>query len=140
MKKLKKTKALIMVFCAIVICMFVQGQAKADDGDFEIKDGVLVKYNGNDSNVIIPDGVTEIGDLAFCLTDVESVTIPDSVKKIGGGAFSDCGKLTSINIPDSVEVIEEEAFYNSAIKKITIPDGVKRIENETFRYCDKLKA
>ena len=34
-------------------------------GDFKIKNGVLVKYRGKDSNVVIPSNVTTIGDGAF---------------------------------------------------------------------------
>ena len=33
--------------------------------DFVIKDGILTKYVGDESNVVIPDGVTSIGDWAF---------------------------------------------------------------------------
>ena len=36
--------------------------------DFEIKNGVLEKYYGTEADVVIPDGVTEIGNGAFsCL-------------------------------------------------------------------------
>lgn len=35
--------------------------------NFVVKNGVLVKYNGNEENVTIPDGVTEIGTGAFTL-------------------------------------------------------------------------
>jgi hypothetical protein len=37
----------------------------SDDGDFSIEDGVLLKYNGTSKDVVIPDGITEIGDKAF---------------------------------------------------------------------------
>ena len=43
------------------------------------------------TSVIIPDGITEIGDWAFSYcTGLMSVIIPDSVTKIGNGAFSNC--------------------------------------------------
>ena len=34
-------------------------------GDFIIEDGVLVRYVGEESDVVIPEGVTAIGDGAF---------------------------------------------------------------------------
>lgn len=87
MRKSWMAKIFTIFFCTIVLGIFVPGQAKAQVEDFEIKDGVLVRYNGNDSDVTIPEGVTEIGNLAFCMTGVENVIIPDGVKRIGGGAF-----------------------------------------------------
>ena len=79
--------------------------------EFEIKNGVLKKYNGKDENVVIPNGVTSIGDSAFknC-TSLTGITIGGSVTIIGGCAFSHCTSLTSITIGGSVTSIGKEAF------------------------------
>lgn len=84
------------------------------NSDFEIVDGVLEFYSGTEAEVVIPDGVTEIGDFAFeyCRT-MESVKIPDSVTKIGVRAFRNCTRLSTVEIPSSVTCVEDEAFYNS---------------------------
>ena len=55
--------------------------------DFIIRKGVLVKYTGHDHNVVIPEGVTEIGKLAFLNCILESLVIPEGVTKIGNSAF-----------------------------------------------------
>ena len=81
-------------------------------GDFSIINGILLEYQGEDTNVIIPEGVTSIGGSAFerC-TSLESVTIPEGVRSIGDGAFYECSSLTSVTIPESMTRIEGGAFY-----------------------------
>ena len=67
--------------------------------------------NGNITNVVIPNTVTNIGDYAFsCCTNLNSVVIPNGVTSIGNSAFSYCSKLSSVVIPDSVISIGGAAF------------------------------
>ena len=48
---------------------------------FEIEEDILVRYNGEDENVIIPDGIREIGSKAFYENQkIQSVMLPDSVE------------------------------------------------------------
>ena len=73
------------------------------------------------TSVTIPDSVTEIGGGAFegC-RGLTSVTIPDSVIKIGGGAFKECRGLTSVTIHNSVTEIGDSAFKGCyGIKHLT---------------------
>ena len=56
--------------------------------DFVIENGVLKEYKGSSGDVVIPEGVTSIGDYVFFLCDsLESVTIPDGVTNIGKAVF-----------------------------------------------------
>ncbi len=90
-----------LVVFAIFKCFF----------SFEMEGTVLVKYRGFATKVVIPEGVTEIGNLAFndCHS-LKSVVIPEGVTVIGGGVFLGCSSLKSVVIPDSVEKIEGNAF------------------------------
>ncbi len=78
-----------------------------------IKDGVLIKYNGDDKNVVIPCDVVKIKQQAFfqCLC-VSKVVIADTVTIIGRLAFYGCDYLTNVSIADSVLNIEKDAFSN----------------------------
>lgn len=79
--------------------------------DFMILDGVLLKYKGLDPDVVIPDGVTQIGDYAFSMcTHVTSVVIPDGVTVIGDSAFAYCARLGELILPESVTSVGAEAF------------------------------
>jgi len=91
------TAVLLCAMLCVPLALFSQNQ------DFEMNGTVLVKYNGNVENVIIPEGVTAIGYSAFYeLENITSVTIPQSVISIGDNAFRGCSSLTSITIPASV--------------------------------------
>lgn len=66
-------------------------------GDFVIENGVLTKYTGPGGEVVITEGVTGIGSLAFLgCASLTSVTIPASVTEIGYGAFLGCNNLTAV--------------------------------------------
>ncbi|MBR2257420.1 MAG: leucine-rich repeat domain-containing protein [Blautia sp.] len=62
--------------------------------NFTIKDGMLIRYNGSETSVVIPDGVKKIGDETFSVCrSLTTVTIPESVIKIGKEAFRGCNNL-----------------------------------------------
>lgn len=86
------------------------------------------------ANLVIPKGVTEIGDGAFaaCMK-LTSVKIPDTVTSIGTHAFIGCAFMKTINIPNSVQTIGAWAFSSlSSISSITIPESVKSIGANAF--------
>ena len=114
----------------------------AGRGDFVIKNGVLNEYKGKDSEVVIPEGVTEIGDWAFerCRS-LSSITIPESVTEIGRDAFYYCSNLKSITIPEGVREIGRDAFrYCSSLTSITIPESVREIGEDAFYGCSSLTS
>ena len=100
------------------------------------------RYYGNLTSVTIPSGVTNIGSSAFqgC-TGLTSVTIPDGVTNIGNNAFEYCSSLTSIIIPDGVRSISDFAFSEcSNLTSVTIPDGVTSIGWSAFSSCSSLTS
>ena len=112
-----------------------------DHKSFVINNGVLKDYKGSGGDVIIPEGVTHIGEDAFCncktLTGVE---FPESVKYIGARAFYNCGNLTSIKIPEGVTEIKEKTFADCRrLSSIVLPERLTSIEAYAFFECSKLK-
>lgn len=109
----------------------VEHIAERDEKPILVADnGVLVRLDGYDwyPEIIIPDGVKNIGCRAFHERNISKVVISNSVKTIEAEAFLECS-VSEVIIPDSVMFIGEWAFGDCEnIKEITIPDSVKKIE------------
>lgn len=117
--------------------------------DFDIRGGVLVKYNGSSVNPVIPDGVVKIGESAFTNSMIESVVIPNSVRFIGedkyknAGSFKNCKLLKSIVLPDSIEFIGNASFRGcSSLVSVLLPNNedYTMIGRELFYDCINLKS
>lgn len=72
---------------------------------------VCLKYNGNDTAVTLPSGITKIGESAFARTNIQSITLPSSLTMIGVSAFSNCNSLSKVNGGSNVTTVERNAFY-----------------------------
>ena len=111
--------------------------------DYNAADNLSPAYmNSNVKKVVIEDGVTSIGELAFFkCSSLTNITIPDSVTCIAYAAFHGCSSLSSITIPNSVTSIGIYAFVVcSSLTSITIPDGVTSIGYGAFSNCSSLKT
>lgn len=120
-------------------------------GDFIIKDKILIKYTGTDSEVVIPDDVVEIGGGAFFKCEkIKKLILPDGLEKIAGskygfrvkidGAFQECSNLEQIIIPDSVTKIGKEAFLDcKKLKIVKLSNRLTTIEASVFEGCSNLE-
>ncbi|MBO5416182.1 MAG: leucine-rich repeat domain-containing protein, partial [Clostridia bacterium] len=93
-------------------------------------------YLSSIRNVTIKNGVTSIGDFAFCCSYHTSVTIPNSVTSIGDYAFNNCINLTSVKIPNSVTSIGDYAFeLCTSLTNIEISNSITSIGIYPFSVC-----
>ena len=98
-------------------------------------------YNcSNLESVTIPNSVQSIGEGAFSgCSSLKSATIPNSVRVIDGELFYGCGSLESVKMPNIATVIGAQAFYDcSSLKNIEIPDDVTHIGNKAFYGCTSI--
>lgn len=113
---------------------------KGDFGYYHLNENEVkvTQYNGKSKKVEIPasvDGaaVTVIERDLFKESDIESVTIPDSVTEIQDYAFARCNSLKEIVIPEGVKTIGSHAFwYCENLEKITLPKTLKKIGPYAF--------
>lgn len=68
------------------------------DRDSLWSSGILIKYNGNDRHIRIPDYASKISALAFQNSGIVSVDIPESVVSIDALAFEKCQDLELVTI------------------------------------------
>ena len=110
-----------------------------DREKFAVRDGVLLEYSGQESQVEIPGGVTEIGRNVFrnC-RELREAVIPDGVVKIGSFAFEDSG-LEKITFPAGLEVIEDNAFRKTNLRRVVLPEGLKEIGFKAFSRISDLR-
>lgn len=94
----------------------------------------------NITSITIPNTVTRIGNYAFSrCTGLTNVTIPGSVTSLGYGAFNGCIALTDVTILPGITNIDVETFYGCAnLANISIPDSITRIGDGAFRSCKAL--
>ena len=93
-----------------------------------IIDGVLYSYStpeSKDSIVMIPDGVSRIGQSAFEDANLVEIRIPNTVTTIGSKAFFKCSKLRDIYIPASVTKLGKDV--------LGIPDDYKGDFRDTYK-------
>ena len=90
--------------------------------------------------LVIPEGVTSIGNSAFELCQgLTSVSLPSTLTSIGDGAFEYCSSLQSITIPEGVTTIEGGAFFKcSNLETVTLPSTLTSIGNSAFQLCNKI--
>ncbi len=122
-------------FCGSVFLIehnITSNQSTLSVGDFEIKAGTLIRYNGNDTAPVIPYNVRHIGTKAFAGIDITAVTIPTSVTEIGQYAFMDCNRLEHVSIPASVAKINNRAFWRCFNLTNVTFEGDPKLGDEVF--------
>ena len=100
---------------------------------FIITESELLRYNGFDANVVIPDSVKKIGNSAFSFkSNIVSVVIPKSVTEIKNGAFFNCPALKKLDLTESTCTISGKMFMNcSKLEEIKVSD-----KNKNYKSID----
>ena len=91
-------------------------------------------------NISLGNNVYEIGQGAFEWCDIESITLPDSLRTLEQSAFSNCKKLKSIAIPYKIKMIENSLLSGcESLESVTFADDITKIGSFAFRGCSSLR-
>ena len=125
--------------------------------EFVVKNGVLVKYNGNATSVVIPESVTQIAKGAFDNTAVVSIDMSGAnVETILEGTFKGLSTLENVIFSSATTYVGEGAFNGTAYlnnapagllivndvaliayvgneESVVIPEGVRYINADVFQ-------
>ena len=114
------------------------------------------------TDIVLPKYLVEIGEDAFRGSDIASVEMPNTVKRLGVhafadcknlknvtlsssltlipmGAFSGCEALEELQVPASVTKIADLAFEASGLKEMELPMGVEMVGAGAFFNCQQLE-
>ena len=124
----------------------LSGTGYAAQEPFVIRSGQL--YYAECTDLMIPDGVTEIMPFAFGnLTDPAlassrvRITLPEGLRVIRENAFAFCTPLTAVELPGSLESIGDHAFYCCPhLRSTVLPSGVESIGEQAFFNCRSLSV
>ena len=98
----------------------------------------MLEYAGNEKEYEVQEEVwgrkvTKICSSCFGNSNIEEVTIPETVTDIDGFAFEGCTNLKQVMLPSNLEQISVATFWNCRnLKQIILPPNLERIGNAAF--------
>lgn len=117
-------------------------------GDFETRELMLISYDGDLSEMVIPSemfgrkisGFSEYFSSNITYSDkITSVTIPGRIKSIPTGAFTGMPALKKVVIEDGVEKLETGAFSECPeLTDVKLSGSLESIGGYAFGNCKKL--
>lgn len=132
--------SLIIVGCSVFYATTYVSLADSNE-NFQMSGDTLVRYTGDDTEIVIPSNVKAIGNAAFTNNhDITKVTFGDNVEVIEANAFSGCDGLKRVILTDSIIEIGDSAFANCInLDYVYMGSGVNTIGKSAFLGCSKLK-
>lgn len=88
-------------------------------------------------HTVIVKGGNALADYAFSeCSQLQSITLPESITQFGAYTFAGCSQLQSFNFPSGLKSIGERAFRRcESLEKILLPNGLETIGEAAFSGC-----
>ena len=109
------------------------------DSDFIYLGKTLVAYNGSDTSVEVPNGITRIGAYAFESDTIKNVILPSTITDIGKNAFTGCLNLEYILIKSiQPPMLDGDCFLDNTVLYVS-EQAIKGYKNSIFSQTIKNK-
>ena len=140
-RMLTKAVSLFLLLTMLFECIPVLAEGTFGEWQYHVlEDGTaeITGYMGTETEIVIPAfvksyAVTAIGDRAFRMSNITSVTFPEGIKSIGDYAFLRCG-ITSVTLPEGLETIGFNAFNACKLDAVELPETLISIGQGAFAY------
>jgi hypothetical protein len=140
-------RLLVLTFLLLASAFQVALGASYGDFTYTVSSNkvTITSYDGLGGRVDIPATINGLPVVdfgkSFAGSAITAISIPESVTRIGMGAFGGCGVLTSISIPQSLTSIEPAAFVGcTSLTSLTLPAGLTSISTQLFLNCFNLST
>ena len=121
--------------------LYISGTGKMEDF-YSSSQTPWANYKNSVRKVVVEEGITHVGGCAFKeFSNLETVSLPDSLTSIGSEAIMLCPKLKEIKIPENVTKIGVYAFEQCyGLESVVLPEGLSTISSGLFNTCISLKS
>ena len=135
----------VSVTCHVTVDASEEGKHVIGDYIYYLTDSEasLIGYINKPSDIVIPAyvndlPVTSIGKSVFeNHTEIETVTLPDTMLRIGSYAFMGCSNLNSISFGNSLQEIGPGAFLDcGSLTSISLPASMSRENDIDWEYSE----
>ena len=101
---------------------------------FVIENGKLVEYRGEKRNFsVLRDGDVVAKISSYFKDNIQTVTVPGTVRKIGFYAFKDCSSLKTIHLKEGVHILEMGCFWHcDNLEEVYFPHSLKQVSPDAF--------
>jgi len=96
-------------------------------------------YSNNLKHINFEEGIEEIPEGVFANSQIEEISIPNTVTKISKKAFSGASLLKSVNFSNDLALIDVDAFRETSLEEVSFPNTVTKINTGAFYKCSSLK-
>ena len=150
----------ILSFLLVSVCQMMAETKNVTIGDFNysidtetkeaaVKENGMGHYSGD---VVVPGNITvdnvdytvvEIKNNVFWYSSaMNSVQLPNSIRKIGNYCFTSCSNLQKVNLSNtSLQIIPKACFDGcSNLREVKLPVSVTKLEASSFYNCEKLTS